>query len=109
MTQEISEEQAKREYDQLSPKQKEILDWQADQLLPIIRKILDEHSEMTEMKQTFQKRDHANLVQSIRMAKSLEEIDGLLALGASFEHAGKKTHSRWHEAAKKRKAELLEQ
>ncbi len=56
----------------------------------------------------FSKREHRNLVQSIRAAASQEEIAGLLDLGETFEHAGDKTRSRWREAARKRTAELKE-
>lgn len=58
------------------------------------------------MKPAFRKRDHTNLVQSIREALNTDEIDGLLALGSTMEHASEKTRSRWHEAAKKRRKEL---
>ncbi len=61
---------------------------------------------MTQMKQPFPKRPHTNLVQTIRMAQSKEEIDALLAIGSTLEHASPKTRSRWHEAAKHRRNEF---
>lgn len=58
------------------------------------------------MKHTYSKRPHKNLVQTIREAESEEEITQLLSLGGTFEDAGPKTRSRWHESAKKRRREL---
>ncbi len=57
-------------------------------------------------KPPFPKREHKNLVQTIRLAESQEEINMLLAVGNSLEHASDKTRSRWHEAAKARRSEI---
>lgn len=58
------------------------------------------------MKQPFPKRPHKNLVETIRLAESQEEIDALLAVGSTLEHASDKTRARWHHAATHRRSEI---